>query len=147
MTKKHLGIFIALVLLGLTGELLYFLPQIKENRRNIRAAMNHAPMLNQAVCAAFSSDDLHVSWTTGDNGSLNIQGRVNSLAEAKRLRHVVLQTHPPVHTYINLAITTNSSVEWRQETNRIIFIIETNQMEAPEPAHGAYSEPGIGLKK
>src|SRR6476659_4500802 len=75
---------------------LLFLWRSTEQLRNLRAADQHAPSVARVLAPYPEFKDVHLGSGTGSGGYLAVSGRVANASQLRRLKSLVMATHPPV---------------------------------------------------
>jgi hypothetical protein len=86
----------------LTGDTLF------RQRRNMKKADEHVPIVRQKLDAVPDFRHLHVAHYTDAGGSLIVHGEVRSEDDVKRVKEIVAQTTPPVTVVYQLTPTNDT---------------------------------------
>lgn len=85
--------------------------------RNMAAARNHVPLVENAIAGDDDFKSITIGVYTGGDGMLWIIGRVSSNESARRLRVIVEDTNPPVP--IHWTVESDEDIESRSKTGDI----------------------------
>jgi len=108
-TRTRLAVLGLIVIAALGVWQLFTGDTLFRQRRNMKKADEHVPIVRQKLDAIPEFRHLNIAHYTGAGGSLMVYGDVRSEADIQRVKEIVEQTTPPVTVVYQLNATNESN--------------------------------------